>query len=392
MSELERLESSEISTVELITNPGAKYDAEGRAVLLIKTKTKVNGFAAQVSERLRKGKYLGDYENISLSYTHERLNAFATIVHTYRKSITFRENNYMTINNENEVWYHETFLPENLYSRHTEQISGGIDYSLSDKHALGGQYQFIKYDSKENFRFATTTLLNGSPYETSDSKSNGMDDDYQHLVNAFYNGDLSKNFSLHLDFDYLKNHDYSEQTSFETINNADSREIDIYNCTDYDMYAAKLINTWKSDIGEIEFGGEYNNIAGDGYVHSSGYTDNSELSNTEQKAAGFVSYSHKILSVNMVAGLRYEYTHERFTEGADRKPFIERNYSDWYPNITLSTEVKDVNLSLTFNKRTKRPTFSQLNGNVVYVNRFVFQKGNPYLNKSNTYEVSFQTV
>jgi len=35
MSELERLESSEISTVELITNPGAKYDAEGRAVLLM---------------------------------------------------------------------------------------------------------------------------------------------------------------------------------------------------------------------------------------------------------------------------------------------------------------------------------------------------------------------
>ncbi|MDR3339957.1 MAG: carboxypeptidase-like regulatory domain-containing protein, partial [Candidatus Symbiothrix sp.] len=33
--ELERLESSEISTIELITNPGAKYDAEGRAVLLI---------------------------------------------------------------------------------------------------------------------------------------------------------------------------------------------------------------------------------------------------------------------------------------------------------------------------------------------------------------------
>jgi hypothetical protein len=92
------------------------------------------------------------------------------------------------------------------------------------------------------------------------------------------------------------------------------------------MYAAKLINTWKSDVGEIEFGGEYNNIAGDGYVHSSGYTDNSEFSNTEQKAAGFVSYSHKILSVNMVAGLRYEYTHERFTEGADRKPFFKSMY------------------------------------------------------------------
>ena len=53
--ELQRLQSTDISTVELINNPGAKYDAEGRAVLIIKTKEKaMNGLSVQVSEELRK--------------------------------------------------------------------------------------------------------------------------------------------------------------------------------------------------------------------------------------------------------------------------------------------------------------------------------------------------
>jgi hypothetical protein len=391
MSEMERLESSEISTVELITNPGAKYDAEGHAVLLIKTKTKINGFSTQATERLRHGKYWGDNENISLSYTHERLNVFATLVHNYEKQSSSEDHN-LTLKNEDDVWRHKTFLPDNIDSDDREQISAGIDYSLSDKHTFGGQYQYYTLNQKRNFQNRTTTHLNNMPFEISDAHTAAKDNNYQHLVNTFYNGDFSKRFSLHFDFDYLKNHGYSEQTSAETINASDTQQVDIFNQTDYDLWAGKLTNSWASGVGIIEFGGEYNYIAGNGYVHSSGYTDNSEFSNTEQKAAAFISYEQKISALNLAVGLRYEYTQEQFTEGADNKPFIERSYSDWYPNISLSTAVKGVDLNLSFNKRTKRPSFSQLNGNVVYVNRFMFQKGNPYLNKANFYDISFQTI
>ena len=71
---------------------------------------------------------------------------------------------------------------------------------------------------------------------------------------------------------------------------------------------------------------------------------------------------------------------------------IDRTYSDLYPNISVSGMLGDVNLSLAFNKRTQRPSFSQLNGNVVYINRFVFQKGDPYLKKSNIYDLNLQAT
>ncbi|MDR1115742.1 MAG: outer membrane beta-barrel protein [Tannerella sp.] len=391
ISELERTESSEIYTVELIANPGAKYDAEGRAVLLIKTKSNIDGFSAQVTERLRQGKYSGDYENINISYTHDELNLFATYVHNHSKQEA-TEDHYYTLKNTDGVWQHRTFLPYR-YTNIPQQVSTGFDYSLNDRHAVGGQYQFYtgKYD--DTMPIHAITHLNGVLHEMSHSDSYTKDNDYQHLVNIFYNGDFSEQYSFRFDFDYLKNKNDKKQYTEETISSdTESREINVCNQTDYYLYAGKLTNSWKSDIGLIELGGEYNNIAGNGYMYSNGYADDNEFTNMEQKAAGFVSYSHKIKGINIAGGLRYEFTFEQFTEGVTKQVIIDRTYSDIYPNISVSGTVKNVDLSLAFNKRTQRPSFSQLNGNVVYVNRFVFQKGNPYLNKSNIYDVNLQAT
>jgi ABC-type antimicrobial peptide transport system permease subunit len=182
LSELERLESSEISTVELITNPGAKYDAEGRAVLLIKTKSKTDGFSAQASERLRQGKYLGDNENISLSYTHAKLHLFATYFHNYRK-VSVSEDHTITLKSDNGEWRHNNFLPY-VYSDNTEQISTGFDYSLNEQHAIGGQYQFSTERYQDVMPTHTVTHLNDALYETSQAQSRTKEKDRRHLINA----------------------------------------------------------------------------------------------------------------------------------------------------------------------------------------------------------------
>ena len=391
LSELDRLESSEIATVELINNPGAKYDAAGQAVLLIKTKRKMNGFSAQATERLRQGKYLGDNENVSISYTNNKLNLFASYLHNYIKDETI-ENHFFTLNNPDSVWQYNTYMPSYRLANASQQVSTGFDYSLNDKQAIGGQYQYYTQNLIDVAPINTTTDLNGALFETSQAHAYSKKHSYRHLVNAFYNGDFSDRFSLHFDFDYLKNYDNMGQQSDETINRTETDTVEVFNRTDYDLYAGKLTNSYKSAIGLIEFGGEYNYITGNGFVQSNGYTDNTEFTNTEQKAAGFASYSHTIAKINLAAGLRYEFASELYTQGKAKTRFIDRTYSDWYPNISLSTAIKGIDLSLSFNKRTQRPNFNQLNGNVIYVNRFVFQKGNPYLNKTNNYYVNLQAT
>jgi hypothetical protein len=387
---LERLESSEISTIELITNPGAKYDAEGRAVLLIKTKSQMDGFSAQVTERIRAGKYLGDNENISISYTKDKLNLFATYFHNYNKTET-SEDHHNLLKTTNDLWQYDVFMPGYRHSNYSQQVSAGFDYSLNDKHAIGGQYQFYTLKRKITSRDSSTTFLNDNLYEETLMKSLIRESPTQHLVNAFYNGEFSDCYSFHFDFDYLKNHEYREQYSDE-FSTLEPRTVNTFSQTDYDLYAGKLTNSYQSTIGLVEFGGEYNNIAGNGFVwNPEGYTDNNEFTNKEQKAAAFVSYAHKFADINVSAGLRYEFTSEQFTDSTETI-IIDRKYSDLYPNISISRKIKNVDLSLAFNKRTQRPSFTQLNGNTLYVNRFIFQKGNPYLKKMDIYDVNFQTV
>jgi hypothetical protein len=391
MSELERLESSEISTVELIANPGARYDAEGRAVLIIKTKSKKDGFSAQLTERLRQGEYLGDNENISVSYTYSKLNLFSSYYRNYGKQ-GMSEDHYFMLKNADNLWQHDVSMPDFRYTNNTQQVSAGFDFSVNDGHAVGGQYQFYDSGHKNASRINTSTHLNDTPYETSQSQTNMTQNSRQHLVNAFYNGDFSERFSLRFDFDYLKDYIDRQQYSDEIVNSSQTSTVEVFNQTDYNLWAGKLTDSWKSGIGLVEFGGEYSRIAGNGFVRSNGYTENSKFTDTEQKAAGFVSYSHELAGMNVAAGLRYEFTSEQFTEGDAKTPFIDRQYSDLYPNISLSGQVKGVNLSMAFNKRTQRPNFTQLNGNVFYVNRFVFQKGEPYLNKADIYDVNLQAT
>jgi hypothetical protein len=94
----------------------------------------------------------------------------------------------------------------------------------------------------------------------------------------------------------------------------------------------------------------------------------------------------------VAAGLRYEFTAEQYTEGKAKTKIIDRTYSDLYPNISVSRAIKNLDLSLVFNKRTQRPSFSSLNSNVIYINRFIFQKGDPYLKKTNIYDLNLQAT
>ena len=391
VSELQRLESSGISTVELITGPGAKYDAEGRAVLLIKTKSGIDGFSAQATERLRQGKYPGDNENISISHAGKKLNLFAAYFHYYNKQEA-TENHSAVLKKTNCVWKHRMLMPGYLFSNNAQQVSAGLDYSVNGRHAIGGQYQFYAGNDHDFTLINTTTHLNEALHETSQSQALTKDYDSQHLVNAFYSGDFGERLSLRFDFDFLKNYDDRNQHSDENVNAVRTSIAEISNRTDYDLYAGKLTGSWKSGIGLVAFGGEYNAIAGDGFVRSNGVTDNTEFTNTEQKAAGFASYSYRIADINVSAGLRYEFTSEQYTEDRLRTVIIDRRHGDWYPNVSISRETGSADLSLALGKRTQRPGFSQLNGNVIYVNRFVFQRGDPYLNKTNIYDVNLQAT
>ncbi len=391
--ELERLQSTDIKTVELITNPGAKYDAEGKAVLIINTKEKKsNGVSLQISEQLKQGSYLSNTENIDLSYVHNNLNVFASYSHTRQKNNT----------DEDEVYtiHADTIWKQTMHSPYTFRVSAnivttGFDWSITEKHAIGVQYQgkFASTKSKSNGTEETQVLADGVIYDDITSMPSIKDKPYQHFVNAFYIGRYSDAFNIQFDFDMVKNHTETLQNTNEVSSTTGNRIIETNSQSDFDLYAGKLIANYNSkQIGNFEFGGEYNQIDGSGFFYTEGYTNNNIYTNKEKKAAVFISYKQTFDHLDLKAGIRYEYVDELSTEDSIGTITVNRKYNDFYPSISLSWKTGKTQMSLNANRRTKRPSFTELNNNNVYINSYLTQKGNPYLQKEDIYEINYRMM
>ena len=386
--ELEKLESSEISTIELITNPGARYDATGRAVLIIKTKTKQNGFSTQLTKRLTQGAYLGNNANVDLSYSKNKLNVFALYYYMHGKTKTDERQNILIASDD--IWQHHIASPYKL-TNNTQQVSFGLDWAVNDLHTIGGQYQYNFQTSKNKSDMYGASYKNDTFFDEFTSNSFIKEEPYRHLVNLFYKGIYSDHFSSQVDFNYLKNHGHREQ-EIEEQSSIENQLVNTLSQSDYKLYAVELVNSYKSDIGLTEFGGEYNTINGSGFLlNEGGYTKNNIYTTAERKAAGFINYSNSIGNLKFSLGLRYEYTHEKATEDSLKVVNSNRTNHILYPNLSLSKKIKEVQLSLNLSKRVRRPSFTHLSGNTMYVNRFILQTGNPYLKEVKIYDLNLQT-
>ena len=72
----------------------------------------------------------------------------------------------------------------------------------------------------------------------------------------------------------------------------------------------------------------------------------------------------------------------RYYEGGVKMGDESRTYSDLFPSLMLMYPLKNVRARLSYSRNINRPAFSQLSGNVKYINRYTYESGNPYLKPS----------
>src|SRR5690554_1122711 len=87
-------------------------------------------------------------------------------------------------------------------------------------------------------------------------------------------------------------------------------------------------------------------------------------------------------------GLRYENVNSEYFSNEIRMEEQSRRYSQWFPNFSFGTKIKNVGLQLSYTAKSKRPTYRQLSSNVTYGNRFLLQTGNPFLKPSTVHDVT----
>ena len=378
LQELRNIQSDNIKNVEVIQNPGARYDASVNAVIIIHTKrTAGEGLGVELTSWSRKGHGYANNERINLTYRTGKMELFANLFGAYNKrwekgefeQTVFADTLWVITNNQkNKV--HNPFLEGRF----------GFNYQLDDNNSFGGFYQNT-YDYVKTWSdYDDDLLANGSMYDhLQNSSVNRAEGAPKHQVNLYYTGKIGK---LAIDFnaDYTYRSQRNRNQQQELSDEFDDRDVNTYALTRSRLMAEKLFVTHPIGKGLIEVGEEYTNTRwNSSFENKEGYIANSNNEQHEQAIAPFIELRQQIGRFQLAAGLRYEHVTSEYFVGGIRRDDQSRTYDDFFPSVSLSTSVKNVQLSFSYAKRTRRPSYWQLSSDVVYENRLNLQTGNPYL-------------
>lgn len=389
--------SSQIEKIEIISNPSSKYDAEGKAVINIITKTNAEeGLLASVSQQATASEFAGMSTNtmFDLNYTKEKLSVVGN--YSFFNGM-YRERLYTTRTRPSATDY--------LRSELTTNWNGEI-HNLSN-YGLGAQYNFNKdktlslgysgniekeggsQDSKNNI-----TTNEGTRFYTSDIKK--KEQRLNHSFTFNYNqtiDTLGSMFFVGSQYsDYLSNiNDLIDEQSF--IDGADAFRI-LQNDVEHKIMIsstqadyAKVFNaTEKLELG-LKFS-YVNTNSGTGFLIADNGGDfipdenlSSNFEYREKIPAAYLNYSGQMMGkINFGLGLRGEWTNYLLNTSAGGGQAIQDSYFNLFPNLMLSRMISErLKLSASYVSRITRPRYQALNPFVVYQDPFTTIEGNPNL-------------
>lgn len=377
--ELEQLASKDIKSVEVITMPGARYDAQLGSVIRINTiKRRGDGFSL--------------YSMARGSYFHEFGNA-AGVSMTYRKSglemnvYPYFVNNYIGEDNHFGSTLHlndhdTKTLQHGLFTDHTQSIipDFALSYDFNADHSIGASYRFqktVKYSGQQTSDYTVyhNDMLQGS-VKSNDTRDWDV---VHHNADAYYTGKLGS-WSLNADGSYVHTIVDRGQQIEEASHEFDDRLIHTSSTQNSRLYAGKMIATRKMPKGKLSFGTEltYSHVDADNH-NPEGYIAESDNEIKEHNYAGFASYSLPLGHWTLEAGTRYEYVHSDYYNYGVLDSDVSRRYSGFFPNLSASWNKGKWGLQLAYSKKTRRPSYGQLRSYQQYDNRYVYEGGNPEL-------------
>ena len=379
-SELDQLSSDQIKDVEVVMTPGAKYDATVKAVIRIKTIRPVGeGFSFNSRTVAGVNHYVYGLEELNLNYRTGGLDIFGMAEYENRRE-KYRNSTVQ------DTWLDSHYEQQSAIGYHTKYkpLEGkvGFNYMLGDNSSLGVTYTVSSQNTHECNEGETTLSVESALVERTVSEGSEDVDGTRHLVNAYYSGNLGK-WSMDANADMLLQRLNTHAVTSEQASTDGHRDVTTDNGVRNRLYAVKVVAAHPLWKGEVELGTEgsyvrrtdvFNNVEG---IISAGDTKIEENS-----TAAFVQLTQRLNKLTLMAGLRYEYLDSRYYESGVKMGDESRTYSDLFPSLMLMYPLKNVRARLSYSRNINRPAFDQLSGNVVYINRYTYESGNPYLKPS----------
>ena len=391
-TELDQISSEDIQSVELITSPGAKYDATVESVILIKTKRRQGegfSFNTQASYYVGKGPDLA--LGLNWNYRHKGLDVFGSMWYNDNRNI---ENDDFAFDVQADtVWLlnEHSDIKSHYNSLYT---SAGMNYIFNDQHSMG-----FRYDTKAYFlqrtrgTFTADVVANGDFYDHLANKIHmSTRSNMPHTLNAYYNGKVGKT-SIDFNTDYVFYKDRKSQFNDEVSQQWESRTVTSTSVIRNQLWAAKLVLSWSLWGGNLQVGTEYDHTRrNDDYINPEQIVPTSYTEQKERNYIFFAEYAHPLPFGQLKVGLRNENVNTDYYSQGVRMAEQSRNYHHFFPSVGLMARAGNVQLMLNYAMKIKRPSYWQLRGGVTYANRFTWDSGNPLLKPTINNEVSFMAI
>lgn len=259
---LKSLPAGQIAALELITQPSAKYDAEGGSIINIKTKKiRKRGINGNLSTSYEQGKYANTHNNANLTYRRDKLTVYTNAGYMAATSCLDRNDERKVIDESMGIVKTQTKQSDFMKETFSDaNLKLGTDYSLSDKVTIGGSVKGVYHPNKEGDD-AQTILKEENGNTTYNNTEIGQGLIRKNVVcNAYAKYKPAKEQEISVDVDYL----YRNQQGYQVVNSsnydANIQPLQGQNLRDHKSsiievpvakidYSASLPKNWKIEAG-----------------------------------------------------------------------------------------------------------------------------------------------
>ena len=388
-TEIERLNSSDIKDVEVVTSPGARYDATVSAVIRIHTVRKVgDGFGFDVRTSAYYWENWDTYNQLNMYYRRNGLELTAGSAYNLSNNLTrlATTNEVQTTNLWTNKWISD-FSSRNTYNNYMLTAA----YEFNTNHAIGARFfsNLLVGANYEHGKFSTDVIKNNVLYDHIESQIQNRSTAIPNKsLSAYYVGKVGK---LNIDFntDYYYGEETELRTTTEQSANYDNRTVTSAGTHANKFFATKLVLSHPLFGGSLSVGNEntFTNYE-QNYANQEGIVANAASTIKERNNAFFFEYSSLTPIGQLMAGLRYEHVNSDYYDQGVYNTEHSRTYNQWFPSLSFATQIKKVGLQLSYSVKTSRPSYNQLGTDVLYINRFTRQSGNPTLKPETLHNIT----
>ncbi len=389
---LQGTSASNIKSVEVITNPPARYDAESGVVLnIVMAKNIISGYNGSLFSNVTQGVFPKTNYGMTNYFKGDNIGFFANYSYGRQKIDRVDRETIDFLNNE--FW--DTNIDRNTWAE-THNANINFDWDVSKKSTLSAaaNTQFMPYYKR--ITKSKTDILPNNPSDIAhffsnnlsrDIKQNmGFDLDFIHRYDNsarlsfnshFTNYDYRREQGVSTDY-FLGNSVFDSNNTFKTRSDQDTKiftsqvdySVPISDASTFEM-GAKF-----SDVNTNSIIKHYD-IVGGSTIKDPAKTDAFDYN--EKVFAGYVSYDKNWEKWSLSAGLRAEQTNIE-AQSASVTQNSNQDYLEWFPTANLGVQASEkLNIYLNYKRSISRPNYNYLNPFKYYLNDNTYVTGNPNL-------------